>query len=220
MSCLYGKNCQNFNERKQKIWLLEEEILENFKTHIATENELQRHSAKLTETLSTSHKSTSLSISRSSSISLSINDGLSNVAKQICYKGPSPPLSEVSGSNLISSSKCSHSSSNMLSTSAKDHITNLVINTKEWELFCKAVNWDTHKHYSTEKKIIFIEKTDAALGIEGLKLEKRNIFNEILLMLDKVKITRNFEEINQNLEMHIDIYGLYLDHIKNIFLEN
>ena len=210
----------------------EEQILENFKNQLANaKNELLEYSAELIKTpfsirsvkilVSSNESSSTLSnvpssSSTSSSVSLSISDGLSNYAKQNNYKGPSPPSSEDSDSNLISTSKISYNSS---STSATNDNTRAV-NAKEWELYCKAINFDTNHNYCSKEKISFIEKTDAALGIDALKIEKENIFMEILLMLGKVKITKNLEEIKENLEMHMDIYNSYHEHIKNLSIEN
>ena len=135
--------------------------------------------------------------SRSSSDSLSISDGLSN---ENSYKGPNPPSSKASSSNSISSSKISYHSPNIRVTS--------------------------------DDKNIFIKKKDIAMEIEKLEVEKEKIYEEILLMEENLKVPKscqksqeklemptNFEEIAENLKMHLEIYNLYIEHINYLSLE-
>ena len=71
------------------------------------------------------------------------------------------------------------------------------------------------------------------MAIETLKVEKEKIYEEILLMEDNLKTPRhfqeiqvklemptNFEEIVENLKMHIEIYNLYIERINYLSLED
>ena len=133
-------------------------------------------------------------LSRSSSDSLSVSDGSSNIAKQIFYKGPSPPLSKASSSNSIYSSK-------MRVTSDEE---NIFIQKKDTAMGIETLKVEKEKIY---EEILLME--------ENLKIPRH--FQEIQ---EKLEIPSNFEEIAENLKMHLVIYNLYIEHINYLSLED